>query len=150
MKNLTVNMPLAVPHQRPPSKYASHPYPVLVDEDAYSPNVKPIDIVLRKILQETYINDAYIPSITATDFTLEPSLKSRNIDDDAYTPTVTVMNVLLEPALKNINISGGAYQPIMKPLNLTLKRVVIDYIHPNDDAYKITVKTLDFILKTGV
>lgn len=28
MKNLTVNMPLAVPHQRPPSKYASHPYPI--------------------------------------------------------------------------------------------------------------------------
>lgn len=29
MKHLTVGMPLAVPHQRPPSKYASHPYPVL-------------------------------------------------------------------------------------------------------------------------
>lgn len=26
IKYLTVNMPLAVPHQRPPSKYASHPY----------------------------------------------------------------------------------------------------------------------------
>lgn len=34
MKNLTVNMPLAVPHQRPPSKYASHPYPVLIDDSA--------------------------------------------------------------------------------------------------------------------
>ena len=35
MKNLTVNMPLAVPTQkRPPGKYASHPYPVLV-ENAY-------------------------------------------------------------------------------------------------------------------
>lgn len=33
MKNLTVNMPLAVPHQKPPSKYASHPYPTLTTEN---------------------------------------------------------------------------------------------------------------------
>ena len=32
-KNITVGMPLAVPTQkRPPGKYASHPYPVLVDD----------------------------------------------------------------------------------------------------------------------
>lgn len=28
MKNLSVDMPLAVPHQKPPSRYASHPYPI--------------------------------------------------------------------------------------------------------------------------
>ena len=32
MKKLSVDMPLAVPHQKPPNKYASHPYPVLTEE----------------------------------------------------------------------------------------------------------------------
>ena len=40
IKNLTVNMPLAVPTQkRPPGKYASHPYPLLLTD---STNIKSI------------------------------------------------------------------------------------------------------------
>ena len=33
MKNLTVQMPLAVPHQRPPNKLRSHLYPIFLSDD---------------------------------------------------------------------------------------------------------------------
>lgn len=48
-KNLTVGMPLAVPTQkRPPDKYASHPYPILVDEDAYTASIEVLDAGMKE------------------------------------------------------------------------------------------------------
>lgn len=49
-------MPLAVPHQRPPSKYASHPYPVLlVDNGLFSAYIKGAGLLMPIFKDVAYI-----------------------------------------------------------------------------------------------
>lgn len=146
MKSLTVDMPLAVPHQRPPSKYASHPYPFLIDEDAYSPTVKSLDFTLKAVLTQFFFDSYYHPLAKPLDFTLKPILIDVNIEGDGYKPLVKPMDFVLKDILNIISVGGCSYQPKTRPLDFLLEMIVVRYYHPNEDKYKPSVKPLDFTL----
>lgn len=80
MKNLTVNMPLAVPHQKPPSKYASHPYP-FVFADAYAPCLTLEEFTNRRVLREGFSVESLSSSIQIIDFTKQSIVKIISIED---------------------------------------------------------------------
>lgn len=130
-------------------KYASHPYPILIDEDAYQPSVKPLDITLKQILKEGFASDAYTASVKPLDITLKSLLSSRFIDSDAYIPSVKPLDITLKQPVVIERINGDAYQPSVKPLNITLKRVLIEHIVKDKDAYMPSVKPLYITLKIG-
>lgn len=124
-KNLTVGMPLAVPTQKkPPSKYASHPYPVLVNE-ALNVSLTVLDFTNEVI---PIYEPAYQLSMKPLDFTLKDLVLRVKVDDKD--------GLLLD----------------MRPLDFTLERVVLDkkiYIDA-PDVFDITIKPLDFLLKNTV
>lgn len=147
MKNLTVNMPLAVPHQRPPSKYASHPYPVLVDEDIFSVSISPLNIELIQILKEALADDAYQASVKAIHLTLRELLTKVFIDADAYSASVQPLNIALKEPLIKLNIDKEGYQLIVKPLDITLKRLLLDLYVNDKEGYQPIVQPLDITLR---
>ena len=128
--------------------YASRLYPVLIDEDAYVPSIKPLDITLQDILKRGYGEDAYQPTVKPLDITMRDIVLSKQVDDkDAYQPTIKPLDITLKSIVSKANIDGDAYQPVIKPLDITLKRVVVSN-NVDGDAYQPTVKPLDITLKT--
>lgn len=146
------DMPLAVPTQkRPPGKYASHPYPVLIDEDIYQAVVKPLDITLIQILKDTLITEAYGAAFMPLDFKLESALKRKDIDDlEAYIGIVKPLDFKLESIIKRMDIGYDGYQPTVKALNFNRRRVLIEYANADDEIYKVVVKPLDFTFIKGL
>ena len=138
--------------------YASRLYPVLIDEDAYVPSIKPLDITLQDILKRGYGEDAYQPTVKPLDITLQDILKhtiyaSRPyptlIDEDAYQPTVKPLDITLQDILKR-GYGEDAYQPTIKPLDITMRDIVLSKQVDDKDAYQPTVKPLDITLKSIV
>ena len=129
--------------------YASRLYPVLIDEDAYQPTVKPLDITLQDILKRGYGEDAYQPTIKPLDITMRDIVLSKQVDDkDAYQPSIKPLDITLKSIVSKANVDDkDAYQPTVKPLDITLKRVVVSN-SVDGDAYQPTVKPLDITLKT--
>lgn len=151
MKNLTVNMPLAVPHQRPPSKYASHPYPVLVDEDAYQPTVKPLDFILKL---GVFVDDSYLSKLKPLDFTLRDRLRLSYVDnkesfDVSVAPLDFSLVLVAPPEPLEYIVSEDATNISLKPINFTLKRLLILWTVKDNPAYMPSIKPLDFTLKIG-
>lgn len=131
-------------------KYASHLYPVLIDEEGYQVGVKPLDITQREILKERFFDDAYTPSVKPLDITLRNLLRRKNIDDaEAYIPSVTPLDITLKQPLITLKIDKDAYQPSVTPLDITLKRTLIENVVPDRHAYQPSVKPLDITLKIG-
>ena len=147
MKNLTVNMPLAVPHQRPPSKYASHPYPVLVNEDAYSVSVKILDITLTQILKEHYIEDSYMPSVRLLDVLMESQLKRKDINGDATIVSVKLLNVTKRELLTKLNVNGDGTTRIVKLLDIKKQKLLIEHNINDADAVFRSVALRDITKK---
>ena len=129
--------------------YASRLYPILIEkEDAYQPTVTPLDITLQDILKRGYGEDAYQPTVKPLDITMRDIVLSKQVDDkDAYQPTIKPLDITLKSIVSTVNINGDAYQPTVKPLDITLKRVVVSN-SVDGDAYQPTVKPLDITLKT--
>ena len=153
MKNLTVNMPLAVPHQKPPSKYASHPYPILISEDAYRSTIKTLDITLKRMLHKVDLSEALQPTLKTLDITLRSVLLNKSIDNGgALAPTLKTLDITLyrAPPMKHESTIASGLQPTLKTLNITLRRLLIQHSVSEESAVQPTLKTLDITLKTGV
>ena len=92
------NIPIATVLQKPPSKYASHPYPVLTDEDAYSASVKPLNIVLKSSVESmTVSEDSYNSTVKPLSFALRTVVVGYyGSDDDKYVATVKPLAFKLE------------------------------------------------------
>lgn len=152
MKNLTVNMPLAVPHQRPPSKYASHPYPVLMDEDVLVNTLKPLNISVTRSL----IEDNLLPILTPLDVVvinvIIPSETYFGYGESHIASSVKPLDVVVVVnVLKPIEIHQ-AYPtemliPNIKPLAVKVKNVfqVISYNNPPEQI-KFNIKPLNVVV----
>ena len=150
IKHLTVNMPLAVPTQkRPPSKYASHPYPILVDEDVYISAISPIDITLAQMLKEGFLDEAYSPRVTPLAIMLKEPLIRIDINNEAYSPRVTPLAIMLKEPLIRIDINNEAYSPRVTPLAIITRTLLIEHFVVGD-AYQSAVKPLNVTLRVGV
>ena len=143
-------MPLAVPHQKPPSKYASHPYPFLIDEDACTSTIRVLDITLELILKDATINDVYQPDVMPLDIFQRSILINKHIDEnEAHTSTVRPLDITLKSLLISKYINDDVYQSSVKPLNITLNSILITHRVYDIDAYTSEVKPLD-ITKHGI
>ena len=151
MKNLTVNMPLAVPHQRPPSKYASHPYPVLVDEDAYSSTSLAISAIQRTILHRANEVDSYISTVKPLSSAVRDLLIEKYVED-AYVSTATALSASIRDLLITRRIDDpDAYVSTAKPLSASSKEVLIRYYNPDPDAYVSTATALSaYMIETAI
>lgn len=158
MKNLTVNMPLAVPHQRPPSKYASHPYPVLVEKQDYVyAELSALESVFREVVKERFFgdeSDQFITSLLPTDSLFRNVIRTCKIDDTeegVKIDTVTCYAKPLDSLRKIVLITNKqdfkeSISNEIKPLESTLKRVVITHkVSGLEDVITQTIRPLDII-----
>ena len=134
--------------------FTSHPYPPLLEDktDTYTASVKPLDITLRQILKEGFVDyEGYTPSVKPLDISLFNTLKSRYIDpEEAYTSSVTPLNITLRSILSSTNQDPKeAYSPSVKPLDITLKEVLVQRWVDSSEAYTPSVKPLDITLIKG-
>lgn len=143
-------IPLGVPVQKkPPKKYASHPYPVLVDGDAYKINIKPLDFTL---LEVPIYKGAFDIKLTPLDFTLRSRLSAYHVNSNVLYFDVKALDFELISAISKypIDVYKSDYITInIKPLDFTLKSLLIIYKHPENSGVLINIKPLDFTLKTG-
>ena len=151
-KNITVGMPLAVPTQkRPPSKYASHLYPVLVDEDALTNTLKPLNVRVTRSL----IEDNLLPILTPLDVVvinvIVPSETYFGYGESHIAPLIKPLNIVVINAIKPVEIYQAyeteLLQPNIKPLAVIVKNVfqVIPYNNPPEQI-KFNVKPLDVVV----
>ncbi|MGP5531229.1 hypothetical protein ACTXMK_05415 [Psychrobacter celer] len=162
MKNLTVNMPLAVPHQRPPSKYASHPYAFYAQENTQAEMVinsigvervlvelflnEPIDYSLAVTdarLVQVYFEPRLIPNIALNNYSVNlglnpPPLGSEVLLRQVYFPPIIVQTVGMERMNLSIEATG---------VLLIARYIPLEYTHyaTQDDYYtnKLTVSSVD-------
>ena len=145
MKNLTVNMPLAVPHQRPPSKYASHPYPVLVEDVVVSlPAVSALNITMRQLLKYAYFEVAAIsPTLRAFDIKLESSIKTIQFSD-YIKPSLKALDIVLRKPITAVYVAD-TLKPKIKALDIR-KNISIRYYDNGDYIIKPTLIVLDMTI----
>lgn len=147
MKNLTVNMPLAVPHQRPPSRYASHPYPVLVEEGACLVAVCPLGFILKENLMSEQVQS----SVSPLSVTLKNVYIKKDVDGDKYVCDVTALDIIKvtkeltnwkyrdESPANTYSVSVASSGSIVK------RRVIITTNQANkDNVFETTVEALGF------
>lgn len=150
-KNLTVGMPLAVPTQkRPPDKYASHPYPVLVDEDVLVNTLKPLNINVTRSL----IEDNLLPILTPLDVVvinvIVPSETYFGYGESHIAPLIKPLDVVINVVklIEDYQAYGTELlQPSIKPLAVKVKNIfqVISYNNP-PEKIKFNVKPLDVVV----
>ena len=152
IKHLTVNMPLAVPTQkRPPDKYASHPYPVLVDEDVLGITLKPLNIIVTRSL----IEDNLLPILTPLDVVvinvIIPSETYLGYGESHIAPLVKPLNVVVINVIKPVEVyqvyETELLQPNIKPLAVKVKNVfqTIPYNNPPEQI-KFNIKPLNVVV----
>lgn len=149
-KLLRKEMPLAVPHQKPPSKYASHPYPVLI-EDALAITLKPLNVSVRQSLFE----DGLLPILTPLDVVvinvIIPSETYVGYAESHIAPLIKPIDVVVTNVIKPVEIYQAygteSLQPNIKPLAVIVKNVyqVIPYNNPPEQI-KFNVKPLNVVI----
>ena len=101
----------------------SHPYPILVVEQAYQSNVSMI--LLRKIRREIQGHEAYTPAVGML------SISKRNI-------------------VKRLGIQGGeAYTPAVEMISLVKKDIVVTNFSDDKTGYIGSAKMLSIVKKRG-
>ena len=145
------DMPLAVPHQKPPSKYASHPYPVLVDEDVLVNTLKPLNINVTRSL----IEDNLLPILTPLDVVvinvIVPSETYFGYGESHIAPLVKPLDVVMINVIKPVEVYQAyeteLLQPNIKPLAVKVKNAfqVIPYNNPPEQI-KFNVKPLNVVV----
>ena len=101
----------------------SHPYPILVVEQAYQSNVSMI--LLRKIRREIQGNEA-------------------------YTPAVGMLSISKRSVVKRLGIQGGeAYTPAVEMISLVKKDIVVSNFSDDKTGYIGSAKMLSIVKKRG-
>lgn len=130
-----------------PTKYASHPYPILVGGDTNIPTVNPLDITLRWVLKDTHLHEINFTSVNALDFSMESSLRYVSLSDKSMMVSVSALDFNLTSVLRRVQIDDDKVVSTVKALDFTKQRKVVDYKHPDKKAFKPTVKALSFTRK---
>ena len=141
-------IPLGVPIQkRPPDKYASHPYPFLLN-DAYNITAKPSSITIKKILSKVYESDNYQASVTPLGIKLkEPIVVLNGLEPQYYLASVKPLNIKLkEPIIVLDGLESQYYLASVQPLNIIIKQILIKYIQDDFEAYQASVNPLNITL----
>ena len=101
----------------------SHPYPILVVEQAYQSNVSMI--LLRKIRREIQ-------------------------GHEAYTPAVGMLSISKRSVIKRLGIQGGeAYTPAVEMISLVKKDIVVTNFSDDKTGYIGSAKMLSIVKKRG-
>ena len=101
----------------------SHPYPILVVEQAYQSNVSMI--LLRKIRREIQ-------------------------GHEAYTPAVGMLSISKRNVIKRLGIQGGeAYTPAVEMISLVKKDIVVSNFSDDKTGYIGSAKMLSIVKKRG-
>ena len=101
----------------------SHPYPILVVEQAYQSNVSMI--LLRKIRREIQ-------------------------GHEAYTPAVGMLSISKRNVIKRLGIHGGeAYTPAVEMISLVKKDIVVTNFSDDKTGYIGSAKMLSIVKKRG-
>lgn len=101
----------------------SHPYPILVVEQAYQSNVSMI--LLRKIRREIQ-------------------------GHEAYTPAVGMLSISKRNVIKRLGIQGGeAYTPAVEMISLVKKDIVVTNFSDDKTGYIGSAKMLSIVKKRG-
>lgn len=101
----------------------SHPYPILVGEQAYQSNVSMI--LLRKIRREIQ-------------------------GHEAYTPAVGMLSISKRSIVKRLGIQGGeAYTPAVEMISLVKKDIVVTNFSDDKTGYIGSAKMLSIVKKRG-
>lgn len=133
--------------------WASALYPVLVEkEDISQPSVIPLDISLERILKDTSVDeDFYLATAKPIDILLKKSVEDKflNIEGGFYTSSVKPIDITMKSLLMTKHIDGEYYQANISPLDITLNRLLIKHFEDDKYAYSPSVKPLNITLKTG-
>lgn len=158
MANITLDMtddagfilrlPLAYEPCRPPYKYASHPYPILI-KDAYNVSVKPVDMTIKTILHRVSTEDSYSTSVKPLDITMRSILQNVYVNDpDAYSVNISPLDIKIKSIVLSYKERDDTYTVNINPLNITIDTVVIRHSVDDPDVYMPSIKPLDIILET--
>lgn len=93
-KNLTVGMPLAVPHQKPPPKFASRLYPFLV-QSASSSRIEPQGVIIQQVIFEQHHVGAYTASLKAMAAAIFDPVVVCDVEGEALSTTFTAIHSYL-------------------------------------------------------
>lgn len=157
MKNLTVNMPLAVPHQRPPSKYASHPYAVLDDTAQY---VNTISKVSGSIDVIKFPDDEIHYSLLVLDATIVqvvfPTIDYYGYGCDSYVTNLNPLDIeIKDVALPILDFNQNINEELIykiSPKDIEIKNIFND-IYYNERLYHLVsynIKPLDIIIESNL
>ena len=145
------DMPLAVPHQKPPSKYASHLYPILVDEDILTNTIKFLNVRVARSLIVDNLLSILTPLDVVVINVVKPSETYYGYAESYLTTTTKPLDVVVTNKIKSNGIykSYGTdlFQTNIKPLAVIVKNVfqVIPYNNPPEHI-KFNVKPLDVVV----
>lgn len=148
MKNITVNMPLAVPHQRPPSKYASHPYPVLIDDTLLIPSVAIIAAELRTVIVTLNESSKYSANVTPLDIEVKTTLFYRTVNDpSSVIGFIEPLDITTKSALiNNFQYDKSANTASIAPLDFNVKSSLIYYFGYEKQATAASITPLDIMI----
>lgn len=145
------DMPLAVPHQKPPSKYASHPYPVLVDEDVLDTTLKPLNISVTRSLIEDNLQPILTPLDVVVINVVKPIETYLGYGESRIALLIKPLDVVVTNKVKPIEVYQ-AYEtellkPNIKPLAVKVKNVfqVIPY-NNSSEKIELNVKPLNVVV----
>ena len=152
-------IPLGVPIQkRPPDKYASHPYPVLVEkQDCVYVDIAVLDSVFEEVVKERFFgdeSDQFTASLVPTDSLFRSVIRTRKVDDTkdgVNLDTLTHYTKPLDSLRKSVLISNKqdfkeAFSNEVKPMESTFKRVVVSHkVSGLEDVITQTLSPLDII-----
>ena len=131
-------------------KYARHPYPVLIDDDAYTTVIEVLDASI-KVLGLNLV-ESYQASMQVLDSELKVVIRDYAIEigSDAYQASIEVLDSELKSTKRYFEhtILGDGYQPNIEVLDSQLKVVkrYITYI-ADDEYYTASITVLDSTLK---
>lgn len=151
MKNLSVDMPLAVPHQKPPSKYASRPYPNLQEDVAPIFTFIPLNVLLRPTLRVITVGGDTATSIhiQSFDITLKSMISNKNVDEKVYSVFISPLTITLKNLITTSKVKSEASHLALVQQAIRFKRVVIIYNELDNNPYSVSIKQLKITFKRG-
>lgn len=132
--------------------YSSKPYPALVEkEDGYRLRVEPLDIELWKILKDYSVDAAFKPEVRPLDITRRSILQSMFIEGGSagfIRANLRPLDITLKSLLSSEIIDHKeGYDARVEPLDFSKREVLILHKVEDNETYISKVRPLDFTLK---
>ena len=141
---------LGVYEQKRPFKIASHPYPLLFEENSILPKVEIQDIYLKTILK-IWDNgsEASTHNTVPLDITLKDIVRSFNVNNnEVYQHDINVLDITRKDIVRSFNLDNReAYQHNINVLDIVMIEIVhITHNQNGNESIIPALKPLDITL----